>query len=41
MRCAICGERLVEDGPLGFVHLSSASRFGEDGHTVVPITDSD
>ena len=38
MVCAHCGEKLVTDDPMGFVHVISRSMYGEDGHAVVPIT---
>lgn len=36
IRCAVCREPLVDDGPLGYIH-ESGSRFGPDGHTVLPV----
>lgn len=36
MRCALCGEALKVDGPMGWVH-QDGSMYGDDGHAVVPI----
>lgn len=38
MVCAGCGETLVDDGPMGWIHRDRTLQ-GEDGHTVCPITE--
>lgn len=38
MVCAHCGDKLVADGPMGWVHAVGRSMYGEDGHAVLPIT---
>lgn len=35
--CALCGESLVIDGPMGWIHRDG-SMYGADGHAVAPIT---
>lgn len=35
--CLTCGERLMVDGPMGWVH-QTRSAFGLDGHLVVPVS---
>jgi hypothetical protein len=35
--CALCGETLTCDGPMGWVH-ANRSMYGADGHAVSPIT---
>lgn len=36
MRCAVCGELLRDDGPLGYTH-QNGSMYGDDGHAVIPV----
>jgi len=36
-RCAICGEELWANGPIGYVH-ANGSMYGEDGHAVIPVS---
>lgn len=38
MVCAHCGDKLTDDGPMGWVHAVDKTMHGADGHAVVPIT---